>query len=391
MKKKQLFALFLSLILIVVSVVPCLGATTKEKISDARQEKEKTQSSLNSTKDRIQALETKKGETESYLTELNGQLADLQSKLEELQKKSEEKQKELEAVQKELEEARLQEEEQYEDMKLRIQYTYEKASFGYIDMLFSADGFVDFLNRAEIISTLVDYDRKMLEQYQNTKEMVAEKEKKVQQEQEEIRKLQNESFEQQEQVEELISETYLQMREYQENLETAKTEEAKLLAEINSQEEAINKLLKQAKDEEAAAAKKAAEEQRRKQEEEQKKEEKPSGGSSGSGNQGGSSGSGSTDSGQGKYLGRFKLTAYCACEKCCGKWAGGNTASGTRPTPGRTVAMAGVPFGTKLLINGHVYTVEDRGTAYGHVDIFQGSHAQALAFGMQYADVYQVG
>ena len=55
-----------------------------------------------------------------------------------------------------------------------------------------------------------------------------------------------------------------------------------------------------------------------------------------------------------------------------------------------TIAMGGVPFGTKLMINGTVYTVEDRGTAYGHVDILMGSHSQALQFGLQYADVYLV-
>ena len=52
--------------------------------------------------------------------------------------------------------------------------------------------------------------------------------------------------------------------------------------------------------------------------------------------------------------------------------------------------MAGVDFGTKLMINGHVYTVEDRGTSYGHVDIFMNSHSDALNFGVQYADVYLV-
>ena len=57
---------------------------------------------------------------------------------------------------------------------------------------------------------------------------------------------------------------------------------------------------------------------------------------------------------------------------------------------GRTVAMAGVPFGTKLLINGNVYTVEDLGTPYGHVDIYCSSHSEALSFGLQYADVYQL-
>ena len=55
------------------------------------------------------------------------------------------------------------------------------------------------------------------------------------------------------------------------------------------------------------------------------------------------------------------------------------------------MAMGGVPFGTKLLINGQIYIVEDRGTAYGHVDIFNNTHSEALAFGSQYADVYMIG
>ena len=90
----------------------------------------------------------------------------------------------------------------------------------------------------------------------------------------------------------------------------------------------------------------------------------------------------------GTYLGRFKLTAYCSCPICCGKWSGGAKAGGTVPVQGRTVAMAGVPFGTKLVIGGLIYTVEDRGTPYGHVDIYMNSHTDATNFGVQYADVY---
>lgn len=90
------------------------------------------------------------------------------------------------------------------------------------------------------------------------------------------------------------------------------------------------------------------------------------------------------------YLGTFRLTGYCSCSRCCGSWSGGPTASGAYPVAGRTVAMGGVPFGTKLLINGQVYTVEDRGTPYGHVDIYFGSHGEALNFGTQYTEVYRV-
>lgn len=90
----------------------------------------------------------------------------------------------------------------------------------------------------------------------------------------------------------------------------------------------------------------------------------------------------------GQYLGRFKLTAYCNCEICCGHWSGGPTASGVMPSQGTTVAVGGVDFGTRLNIGGQVFTVEDRGTPYGHIDIFMNSHAEATQFGVQYADVY---
>ncbi len=85
----------------------------------------------------------------------------------------------------------------------------------------------------------------------------------------------------------------------------------------------------------------------------------------------------------------YKITAYCPCAKCCGK-ATGRTAMGTHATAGRTVAAsAKFAFGTKLNINGHVYTVEDRGGAINgnKIDIFVNSHAEALAWGVRYLPV----
>ena len=90
-----------------------------------------------------------------------------------------------------------------------------------------------------------------------------------------------------------------------------------------------------------------------------------------------------------RELGTYKLTAYCACEKCCGK-SDGITASGTKATAGRTVAASGFSFGTELYINGNTYVVEDRGVPSGVIDIYFGSHSEALSFGVQYAKVFAV-
>lgn len=95
---------------------------------------------------------------------------------------------------------------------------------------------------------------------------------------------------------------------------------------------------------------------------------------------------------KGTYLGKFKLTAYCNCKKCCGKWAGGPTASGKMPKAGRTIAVDPkvIPLGTKVVINGKTYTAEDTGGAIKNkrIDVYFDSHQAALNFGVQYAKVY---
>lgn len=90
-------------------------------------------------------------------------------------------------------------------------------------------------------------------------------------------------------------------------------------------------------------------------------------------------------------LGEFRLTAYCACEKCCGKWADGITATGTTPTAGRTIAVDQdvIPYGSEVIINGHTYKAEDCGGAIvgNRIDVYFDSHEEALEFGVQYANV----
>lgn len=98
-----------------------------------------------------------------------------------------------------------------------------------------------------------------------------------------------------------------------------------------------------------------------------------------------SSRTGTTTASNGKY----KVTAYCSCIKCCGK-TNGITAMGTKARANHTVAASSqFAFGTQLKINGVVYTVEDRGGAiYGNkIDIYMDSHAEALAWGVRYLDV----
>ena len=89
-------------------------------------------------------------------------------------------------------------------------------------------------------------------------------------------------------------------------------------------------------------------------------------------------------------IGEYKLTFFCNCKKCCGKWAGGPTASGTMPAEGRTVARGALPLGTRILIAGQgEFIVEDRGVTGKHIDIYMNSHSACLKKGVQRGEVFR--
>ena len=97
----------------------------------------------------------------------------------------------------------------------------------------------------------------------------------------------------------------------------------------------------------------------------------------------------------GESIGRVVTSAYCNCSICCGRWAGGPTASGVYPTTNHTLAVDMynpiVPMGTKIIMNGRLYKVEDTGylNRYGvNFDIYMDSHSVAQRWGHKSFEAY---
>lgn len=97
----------------------------------------------------------------------------------------------------------------------------------------------------------------------------------------------------------------------------------------------------------------------------------------------------------GESLGQVVTSGYCNCAICCGVWSGGPTASGVYPTANHTIAVDAanpfVPMGTKIIMNGVEYVVEDTGNfaRYGvQFDVYYGDHASASAHGHQTWEAY---
>lgn len=97
----------------------------------------------------------------------------------------------------------------------------------------------------------------------------------------------------------------------------------------------------------------------------------------------------------GDSLGKVWVTAYCPCSQCCGPYANGITASGKTARAKHTIAVDAynpiVPMGTKVVIEGTVYTVEDTGNLnhYGNdFDIFYAKHNQTSQWGRRHVEAY---
>ena len=102
--------------------------------------------------------------------------------------------------------------------------------------------------------------------------------------------------------------------------------------------------------------------------------------------------------GEPMYTLEVDVTHYCACLLCCGENAAGITASGKTVAEGMVAMSSYYPFGTKIEINGVMYTVEDRGGSgiendIHRVDIYVPDHQQALRLGRYKttATIYSLG
>ena len=429
--KKKIISLLLAG-LFVLSNIPVTYATEGE-IADMQAQKQEAESNLAQTQSDISSMESKKQELESYLADLNTQYEELTNTISELSIQAGEKENQLKQIRAELKKAKKAEKKQYEDMKLRIQYMYENGGTSALETLLSSKDLAEFLNNAESVSKISQYDRNMLDKYVNLQNNIQEQETAAEEEKQSIDALLAERSSKKQEVQELTASTSDNIASYVDQISASQEEAAALTEQINNADNSIALLVQQAEEEKAAreaAEAKAAEEAAAQAEESNDAEESSSqdedtsedyvedtvsedisedtsdeecteetdssddseDADTSSDSEAASeeqTSSESSDSSQGKYLGNFTLTAYCNCAQCCGT-AGNLTASGTVPTAGRTVAMAGVPFGTQLLINGTVYTVEDLGTPYGHVDIYFDNHSDALSFGLQTAEVYQL-
>lgn len=155
------------------------------EINRAKEEKQALQSGLTNVKELKKQLEASKADLANYVAELDANLQKIQAKIDELKRMISEKEEQIEIKTQELEEALEVQQAQYEAMKTRIRFMYERGDTLFLELILGSGSFGEMLNKADYIEMLSSYDRKMLDEYVAYAEYVAlcreglEEEKKV--------------------------------------------------------------------------------------------------------------------------------------------------------------------------------------------------------------------
>lgn len=179
---------------------------------------------------------------QGQLNALNGQLQEVSEKLEELERMIRDKEAEIAATKAELEDAKETEEWQYECMKKRIQFIYETQDYIMLEMIFSSASFSDLINRSDYIEQLSEYDRKKLEEYQQTKELIALAEAKLEDEREELEDYKAQVEVEKSSVSGLVSRTSTSVAGKKNEISQAESEALAYEQQLKEQEENIKQL-----------------------------------------------------------------------------------------------------------------------------------------------------
>ena len=139
----------------------------------------------------VKSLEDKTSNLQSQLEGINQDLVTISNKIAETEAEIEESNNEVYRLEASLQISRNNEEKQYETMKTRIKYMYENGSETMITMLFTADSMGDFLNKAEFIQNITDYDKEMLENMMEIRQGIETQEEDLKSQQQELTDLQS--------------------------------------------------------------------------------------------------------------------------------------------------------------------------------------------------------
>ena len=214
------------------------SGTADASVDKARQDAQDAKQKKDAAQEILDKLENAQNDLKNYIVQLDLELTKIQLEISRLERSQKELEKTIAETQKSLDLAKKAQDEQYDEMKQRIQMVYETGNKGYLDVLLTASSMTDMLNKTEYISQVSLYDYNILKKLKKVKEQVANMKMKLDQDLKTNEKLQTEVNSQKQTMETLVAEKTAQVEQYQTSID-AQAEEVAKYAAAQAEAEAI--------------------------------------------------------------------------------------------------------------------------------------------------------
>lgn len=246
---------------------------SKDNLKDLEAELAAIKANRRTAADRLASLQADKSNLEAYLKELDANLMEVTDAIVQLEEGIAAKEIEIADTQAELAKAQEKAADQYEAMKLRIQYMYETGDVQYLEILLQSESIIDFLNRVEYISAIVEYDKEMRTAYQETCRQIAEQEEILEAEYAELEELKAVNEEVEADLQELAAAKREELASFNSQIASASAEVAEYDREVGDAEAEMSDVEAEIAAQEAIIRKLEEEERLRREEEERRRQE----------------------------------------------------------------------------------------------------------------------
>lgn len=256
--KKRILCLTLGLMLTISQAVPAGAASRKDQL---KQDKAAAQSQLAAQESKINNLEDQKQTLSAEIDQLDSDLVNIMVEIEILDGELSDKEAQIEQIKADLAVAEENKQKQYEAMKKRIQYLYEKGGDdAWAQMLFQASDFTSLLNQAEYVQQMYDSDRNSLEEFKETVQQVKDLGDQLDSEKAELEEMNQEYQNRQTSMQTQLEEKKATSSDYDAQIAQAQNQAAQYTELIRQQNAEIQKIEEEEKKAAEEAARKAAEE-----------------------------------------------------------------------------------------------------------------------------------
>lgn len=194
------------------------NGTVDASLDKIREDRDEASRNRKAAQEILDSLKSAKNNLEDYIIQLDKALNEIQIEILHLEQNQEKLEESIAETQKNLKVAKNAQEDQYEQMKQRIQMVYESGNKRYLDVLLTATSMTDMMNKTEYVSEVSAYDYNILKELKFAKEQVANLKQKLDKDLATNEKLQAEVKEQKETMETLIEEKSAQIAVYDESI-----------------------------------------------------------------------------------------------------------------------------------------------------------------------------